>query len=499
MKIVRLAALGAALLPLSGAAQERPSEADLFGGPPAAAPATTAAPATPPSPSSDARGDELLGADRAAPEARIDERKDNPLTIGGLAYLRATATWEQDVAPSRWPLASPNLLDVFLDARPNDRVRAFVLGRLTYDPTLAAITYDLLAQPHPQSQTTVALDQLYLNFDLGRTVFVTAGRQHAKWGTGKFWNPGDFLHPVKRDPLAQYDTRTGVTMVKAHVPWEAHGWNFYGVALLEDLAGASDGTSTVGRVGGAARAEVVLGPAELAASAAAQRGHNPRFSFDGSVAVLDVDLHGELVLSNGRDAPHWVGTAPDAVGAVRIGDQGWTRTEWNRITPQAVVGAEWSWKYSDEDSLILGGEFFWNDAGYSTARAYEVLLGSPYTPVSGLNTDLRVAFTPFYLGQRYLGAYLSLPKPGRWNDTTFTLSAIANLSDGTVVTRLDHSVVLDTYLTLETFVAGHIGHQGGEFRFGGTLQPTSLGGLTTPEITVPVPTLDLGVALRVKL
>ena len=104
MTIARLAALAAALLPLAGAAQERPSEADLFAAP--APPAEGAGQAPPKdaaaSTSSDARGDALLGADHAAPEARIDERKDNPLTIGGLAYLRATATWSREVAPANW-------------------------------------------------------------------------------------------------------------------------------------------------------------------------------------------------------------------------------------------------------------------------------------------------------------------------------------------------------------------------------------------------------------
>ena len=37
--------------------------------------------------------------------------------------------------PTIGRLASPNLLDAYFDARPNDRVRAFILGRVSYDPT----------------------------------------------------------------------------------------------------------------------------------------------------------------------------------------------------------------------------------------------------------------------------------------------------------------------------------------------------------------------------
>jgi len=93
-----------------------------------------------------------------------------------------------------------------------------------------------------------------------------------------------------------------------------------------------------------------------------------------------------------------------------------------------------------------------------------------------------------------------LPAPGSWNDTTFTLTALASLTDGSAVVRLDHSVMVNTYLRIETFAAGHVGHQWGEFRFGGTIDANAGGaGLPPVPVTVPVPVLDLGVALRVSL
>jgi hypothetical protein len=503
-------ALAAALLALPpglAAAQERPPEEELFG-----APATTPAPAAPPAAvepappeqaaPADARAAELLGRAHEAPEGRIGKEQNDPLALGGQVYLRAATTWTRDVAPADWPVTSPNLLDAYLDARPNDRVRAFALGRLFYDPTVATQGVDLLGNAVVRPQARAVLDQLYVNFDLDRTVFVTAGKQHVKWGTGKFWNPGDWLHPVRRDPLAQFDDRTGVAMVKAHLPWEKHGWNLYGVALLEDVTGvaaASGATSltgsarTVGKVGGGARAEVVLGPAELAADVVAQGGHHPRFGLDGSFPILDVDVHAELALRQGKDAPRWrlvPGADPSQVAS-------YERDEWRRVTPAVVVGAEWSVNYSDEDALTLGAEYYYDDAGYRSGRIYPVLVASPFVPRADGTLDPRPAFTPFYLGRQYAGAYLSLPRPGRWNDTTITLSALANLSDGSGLVRLDHVVVLNTYLTLESYLAGHLGREGGELRFG--LDVPAQPPLTTAPVVVPAPVLDLGVALRVKL
>ena len=87
-------------------------------------------------------------------------------------------------------------------------VRGFALGRMFWDPTInpgQAGPYGIAASGGP----SVVLDQLWLSFDVAHTLFVTAGRQHAKWGTGHFWNPTDYLHPVRRDPLALFDSRTG--------------------------------------------------------------------------------------------------------------------------------------------------------------------------------------------------------------------------------------------------------------------------------------------------
>jgi hypothetical protein len=485
--------------PLLAVAQDRPSEADLFGTP---TPASTPTHSPTPTPAStDPRADDLLGADRQAPTGSISRELNDPLSVGGLLYLRSATGWTRGVPPSGWSLSTPALLDVYLDARPNDRVRGFALGRLTYSPTTPSVQLDLLGNPVGTSTTTAVLDQLWIGFDLWRTVFLTVGKQHVKWGTGRFWNPTDYLHPVRRDPLAQFDDRTGVTMVKAHLPWEARGWNLYGVAVLEDVAGAQPGLlqvaqqepgtlGTLGHVGLGGRAEVVLGTAELGADAVAQRGHRPRFGLDASFALWDLDLHAELALRAGKDAPRWRYTGGD-----RFDVASYVRDDPTGITPALVVGGEWSWKYSDEDSLTVGLEYFYDEAGYDTPRIYPILIASPL-----LTGDARPAFTPFYLGRHYAGASLYLARPGSWNDTTLVLSAVANVSDGSFLVRLDHAVRVNTWLTLETFVAGHAGTEGGELRFGLDVPAIDLGGLgTTAPFEVPTPVLDLGVALRVTL
>lgn len=523
---VALAALAVATASLG---QERPTEEELFGKPPAESPQATGEEEQEPEPRPREEGPgsprpeeaELFGgtgSPNAAPPPGggiLPREIVDPLRLGGQLYLRAQTLWQEDVAPADWSLSTPNLLDLWLDARPNERVRAFTLARMRYDPT-APVTDESALPAAEQALLTYAtttsglvtgvrgprvfLDQLWVNFDVGRQVFVTAGKQHVKWGVGKFWNPTDYLHPVRRDPLAVFDERTGTTMVKVHVPWERRGWNAYGVALLEDVAGQVEPTNRVGRIGVGGRAEVVAGTVELGADALAQDGRRPRFGVDVSAGIWDLDVYAEAALRTSRDAPRWTEVDPGAPLVTR-----YARDDPEGFTPAVVLGGSWSANYSDEDALTVGAEYSFDDAGYDSKDVYPFLLaGAPELtgdPAAPFRQRDPTAFRPFYLGRHYAGAFLLLPSPGRWNDTTFTLSVLGNLSDRSFVARLDHALLALTYLRVESFVAASFGARGGEFRLGLDVPLSDVApGLPSDQaISVPAPVLQLGLALRVAL
>jgi hypothetical protein len=504
---VALAALTIASLAF---AQDRPTEAELFGTPPESPPASDQPKQGEPPPRREPPAGEphpeeaeLFGGPPAA-QGILPREVAESLRLGGQLYLRGQTLFQEDVAPADWALSSPNLLDVWLDARPNDRVRAFTLGRMRYDPTAPAT-----ATPSPVSAEQavlgydtstggltagvrgprVVLDQLWVNFDVERRVFVTAGKQHVKWGVGKFWNPTDYLHPVPRNPLAVFDERVGTMMVKLHAPWEARGWNAYGVAVLEDISGLDQPTNRLGRVGVGGRVEAVVGTVELGADALAQDEHHPRFGVDAEVA-----------LRASRDTPRWGVVNPGAPLVFRYG-----RADPEGFTPALVVGGSWSANYSDEDAVTVGAEYSFDDAGYTSKDVYPFLLaGAPELtgdPAAPIRQRDPTAFRPFYLGRHYAGAFLLLPSPGRWNDTTLTLSVLGNLSDGSYVARLDHAVLALTYLRVESFAAVSFGARGGEFRLGLDVPLSEVAPGLPPDqvISVPAPVLQLGVALRVAL
>lgn len=495
--LARAVALGLAALVLTFAAapagaQDRPSEEELFGAP-AAPPAQGPPNALPP-----------------PPEGLIPKEREDPLRIGGQVYLRFQVFSQEGAAPKDWTTLSPNLVDLFLDVRPNDRVRAFALARTNYNaiavdpskgipPELAPVARGLGLVPLPT--TVTALDQLWVNFDVARTVFVTAGRQHVKWGVGRFWNPTDFLHRLPRDPLDPFDIRLGTAMVKAHLPWEARGWNAYAVALLEDprygggeRTGALDGIPVGGRV------EAVLGTMELGLDALVGAGAPPRYGIDVSAGVWELDVYGEAAIGGARS--RWRVRDPSASEIALPGQGRYALQDVPGASPRVTLGGSWSGKYSDDDAVTLGAEWFWQESGYDDPSAYGFLaLGAPALgtdPSAPIFRQEPSAFATFQLGRQYAGAFVSLPAPGAWNDTTFTLSVLGNLSDRSFIGRLDHSVLVLTYLRVETFAAVHFGHTG-EFRL--DLALPELGGPlpTTGGFVTQRPLLDLGVALRVSL
>jgi hypothetical protein len=507
-------ALAAALAALPALAQERPSEGDLFGSDtPEARPApadasrpddnalfgdsTEAPPATEaPATTQQDRDAQALGGPAATNAFDTEEAVEDPLKIGGRFYLRALTQANEGVSFGDTSFSSPMLVDGYFDARPTDRLRGFVLGRLTFDPTRREGSGSLLPSGTSSATTAaprVLLDQAWLRFDLGRTLFITAGKQHVKWGTSRFWNPTDFLSPQRRDPLALFDARTGATMLKVHVPWEAKGWNFYAIGLL-DNAGPAD---TLGRVGGAARAEVVLGSAELGIDAVLQRGRKPRFGLDFSSGLGPIDIHGELALKRGSDSPLYrlpadvslgellgqvqSGGLPPDLGALPI-----EAYEPDGYTPQVSGGATWTFAWSENDTATVGVEYFYNSTGYPTSLVY------PYLLFQG-------QYQPFYLGQHYAAVYGLLSGPGSWDDTNFILSNLGNLSDRSFVTRLDVTHRALRYLSVEAFVAVNYGQKGGEFRFALDLPAMRRGEQVLPPIVVAPPTVQAGVGLRIDL
>ena len=498
---------------------ERPNEDSLFGEPaktdlsdqkakedrPTQGGAADTA-ATHPIPPGNPSADELnLGGTPATDAFALGSVKEDALKIGGLFYVRAFGQSTQNEKLKDVRVNLPTLIDVYLDARPTERLRAEVLGRLQYDPFFSSSSFANL--PSSGSNTTtkapqnpsVALDQAFIAFDVARTVFVTAGRQHVKWGTARFFSPTDFLASQQRDPLAQFDARLGVTMVRASLPWEAKGWTFTAVALFEPTqvgtagssgsdTGASGTSSTTqggskfGDIGGAVRAEFEVGNTAFGVDALAQRNRKSRVGVDVSSQLGPIDVYGEAALKNGSDVPVYQVVVP---ADLSVGNPGVYRaTQPKRGPLQVAGGANYSLALPNSRSLNFGLEYFFNSTGYTDAKIY------PYLLFSG-------AFQPFYTGRHYGAASVALL------DTTakasYVLSNLGNLSDQSYLVRFDFRKTVLSYLAVEFFVDAHYGNRGGEFRLAFDSGPLALNGSSTGPIHIAAPLIDAGVGLRLSL
>jgi hypothetical protein len=476
LRLAMLALVAAALARPAGA-QTRPTEEEIFGKPAEEAKPYPQPP--PPKAAAPAADGGLETASPSPPGFGAPPAPPDPLKIGGMLYLRLDTQWQKGVPPSQWLLTSPNLIDVYLDVRPNDRVRGFVLGRAQVNPLVPDGTQSTVLGTALGTQ--VVLDQAWIRFDVERAVFVTAGKQQVTWGVARFWNPTDFLHFRPRNPLSVFDQRQGEWMLKLHVPWEKAGWNFYGFLLLS----GNQTVDQVGKIGGALRAEVVLGSLEVAAEVVARAGTLPRLGLDASWAIWEIDFYGEASLGNGTPygLPQWrMLTPPDWQATPPY--PGTYESYQPGFSPQLTVGASWSWKYDDEHTLTIGAEYFYNSLGYADPAIYPWLI-------------FNVQYDPFYVGRNQLGLYVLVPKPFRWTNTTFIFSTLANLTDTTFISRIDYSVLLLTYLRLEAYAAVHYGTQGGAFRF--SLDVPAFPPYLSAPVYYPPPVADFGVAVRLSL
>jgi hypothetical protein len=379
-------------------------------------------------------------------EAMLSEAYD-PLTLGARFTLRlqyadygdAYANAEDDAfTPAE--LSSPMLVDLYLDGRPTERLRAFVGARVEQDFVGASEFFDL---------PLVRLDEAWLKFDLGSSVYLTVGKQRVKWGAARFWNPTDFLNRERLDPLSVVDLRLGVPLVKVHVPFETAGVNVYGLALL-------DGAETLAQVGGAGRVEWAVGPSEVSASVAGRKDAPFRVGVDVSAGVGPFEVRGEAAAVRDVERGRWVGRWDPDTGETP------TRVAGDDWAPQAVGGIEWGVPYGDDDTLYVTGEYFYNGEGYDDGALMAWLAGTG-------------EYQPLYVARHYAGVNVAVPAPGSWDDHTFLLSGLMSVSDGSAFVRFDHQVVVLTRLRVSTYVGGGVGSEGGEFRLSGRAPAFGLG------------------------
>ncbi len=332
---------------------------------------------------------------------------------------------------------NPNTVWVYLDSRLRNDIRTYFKLRAIYDPTVTQGGTSPLTGLAMQ-QTRTDLEELKLMFNLKKTAFFTIGKQKIKWGSGRLWNPTDFLNIERRDLLFSEDRRLGVALIKTHIPIKDS--NFY---LIQRI----DNSFQVDKIQHAVRAEIPIGPAEIIASASFASTSKPLYGLDVSSAIWDFDVYGEVSYTGGSSLSFYSATG--------------RYTDPNRPVTQAVGGISYDFKYSDSDAMTFALEYFYNDAGYTST--------SDYASVFAYG-----GYQPFVLGNRYGSFLVNLQSPGSLEKWGFMLSNIANLMDMSAITKLNIGYTGLGDLRVDLGLTAHYGNSNGEFKFGNQLWDASL-------------------------
>lgn len=486
------------LLALPALAQDRPSEADLFGGDDVADAGAAPAEAPVERPSEDSMfgaSDDTPAADAGTSEPVAIPTNDrdlgqlfgkaatskfesgevlsDALKVGGNLNLFLQGFWQEGRPFEDGAFSAPALFDLYLDGRPNDRVRGYVGVRLQYDPTRpsgqsqtassatagsASVVGLTLAQPQ---NPAFFVDQLWLRFDIARKVFLTVGRQKVRWGVSRIWYPTDFLNSRPRDALNPFDVRLGVNMVKVHVPVESLGWNFYAYGLMDSVNVGSSGI-TLGQLGGALRGEFVFGPAEIGVGGVWQQGRRPRYAIDVSSAVGPVDVYAEAAFRDARDFVLF--RYPDDLDETNL-VQKISQIEPYRPTGllvQVSGGLSWQFNYTDRNFAVLGVEYFYNPAGYTDPVGYQVKTFGP--GFFGVTLD-PIQNIGLYGGKHNVAVSLAAPGIPGFDWITVSLSNVVIINDPSAITRLDVIFRVLNYLNVQAFAGVLYGQPGGQVRF----------------------------------
>ncbi len=359
--------------------------------------------------------------------------------LGGALWSEVSVYGLDSQASQRDYFSNTNQFWLYGEGKLRDDIRALIRGKLLFDST-ARETVPNLITGAVQKRYQPDLEEMKIQFSAKKTVFFTLGKQKIKWGSGQIWNPSDFVNVIKRDPLRASDERTGVVLVKSHVP--VGSANLYSIELIE-------GASRVSEVGQVFRAEVPIATSELALSAAFRKDRKSLLALDWSSALGSIDVYTEATYSSGSDLVFY-----ESTDAMTTGSPFRSYREEKRGFYKGVIGANYEFTYADSRSITAGLEYFYNGEGYSETG------NTPWVFANG-------AYVPFYLGRQYFGSYIQIPNPGSWRDVSFTVIGICNLSDESALFRINSDLVFARDLKVNLGFSHHFGKRSGEFRLGG--------------------------------
>lgn len=334
---------------------------------------------------------------------------------------------------------------VYIDSRPDPSFRVFLKAEIDYTTGTGDSSGD---------GATISVEELFADLSLADRVYFRAGKQNAGWGVGYYFSPADLLSLEAIDADDPEADREGPVAIRRHRTWSTA--NLYSYAILDDIPSS-------GKAGFAAKAELLVGNAELTTG-----GFYQDDSVSGAMAtysggIRDIDLFAEAVLTYGSTI-----TIVEADGPMLTTND--RAEEW---FPSATTGFRYSW--SDDNALFsmrAVGQYLYNGEGYEDpAVLHDERIAGLLATEALSASDLRGT------GRHYGAASL------RWSDalgSNFTASGlwIGNLSDRSGRASGELAYAANDWLTVSAGYAYSYGEERDEYT------PSGPGGSVTVMATV---------------
>ncbi len=336
--------------------------------------------------------------------------------------------------------------DLFMDARLKQGVKGFLSVGIDYYPALNSETAtflgldsnaDVSSAATTADYTDITIKELFVDTNLQNQVYFRLGKQVLQWGQGYLWNPSDLLNVEKKSFADMDNVRQGTYGIKTQIPFGVKQ-NLY---FFTDMNDATDASG----VAQAAKYEFLIGDTEMSLSVLAKEGNKPIFGWDFTSRVGDVDLRGEMSLTNGSDCSRI--DDDDITKTVDFGDQ---------MISRVCLGFTKGFDQGNiKDRINLTGEFYYNQAGYDRNIIRRIAESGDAGALQSMASQYLA--DPYSLSQYYMALFSSVSKfivPA----LTFNLNGITNLVDhsATLITGITYAPELNN-ITIDLNVGYNLG------------------------------------------
>lgn len=207
---------------------------------------------------------------------------------------------------------------------------------------------------------SLAVDELFSDFQTGDRVFYRIGKYTIQWGVGFFFSPADVVNLTAIDPEDPEADRDGPVSLKVDYPFGI-GSSALGYLILN--TGAETWDAAI-----APRLDFLLLDGEARVGAYYQRTLSPRLVGTYTRTLGQWDVFGEGVLSWGSDRT-FVRVSDDQSAANTDPEDGLdlvldTFSIEDRLLGAATIGARTTRDVGDDLSLTAVGQYFRNSDGY---------------------------------------------------------------------------------------------------------------------------------------